>query len=78
MLQARGGSEPTSWIISEKVEKNCKFRGSAQESFGTTHTTRRANHDLCICSMQSGNLAQSADCTATVSMNYMHVCALER
>ena len=47
-----------------------------------------------ICSMQSGNLAQSADCTvqsadcmvavqsadcaATVSMNYVHVCALER
>ena len=37
--------------------------------------------------MQSGNLAQSADCTvavqsadyaATVSMNYMHMCALER
>ena len=31
-----------------------------------------------ICSMQSGNLAQSADCAATVSMNYMHVYALER
>ena len=40
-----------------------------------------------MCSMQSGNLARSADCTvavqsadcaATVSMNYMHVCALER
>ena len=31
-----------------------------------------------ICSMQSGNLAQSADCAATASMNYMHVCALER
>ena len=37
--------------------------------------------------MQSGNLRQSADftvavhsadCAATVSMNYMHVCALER
>ena len=28
--------------------------------------------------MQSGNLAQSADCTATVSMKYMHTCVLWR